>query len=108
MRSPEKEHFPEKVFCENNIIRAKFPQGIITDHLNQTTGELIVNREWELNSHEQLNFPFILTCQMEPSFYLIPGIVVNGNKYGKGKFPQSKLTEKHSFRKICAFLKEEI
>lgn len=98
LRSPSNTYFPQEIIENGREIQAKFTQGTITDHLEKDGQNFIVNREWNLDFSGQLNLSFNFSCEMEPSFYLIPSVIVNGNKFGKGKFSQPKLTEKHSFR----------
>lgn len=90
--------FPKKLYEDNQKIYAEFEEGVLIDQIEQDQTNLIINREWNLNYNGQINLPFKLTCEMEPSFFLIPGVVVNGNKFGKGNYPQFDITEKHSFR----------
>ena len=98
LRSPSEIYFPKEIIEDNEKICAKFAQGTVIDHLEEDGQNIIVNREWSLDYTGQLGLSFNLSCEMDPLFYLIPSVIVNGNKFGKGNFPHPKLTEKHCFR----------
>jgi hypothetical protein len=98
LRSPVGINYPSEILEKNGEIHAKFAQGEIIDHLQKDGENLIVNREWDLDYKGQLNLAFNVKCNLTPSFYIIPSVVVNGNKFGKGNYPQPKLSEKYSFR----------
>lgn len=98
LRSPSEIYFPSQIMETNGEVYARFPQGTITDYLEQDGHNVIINREWSLDFRGKLGLSFNLSCKMVPTFYLIPSVVVNGNKFGKGNFPRPKLTEKYSFR----------
>jgi len=85
LKSPWKIYYPEELFENQGDIHAKFPQGLIIDHLERDGKNLIINREWALDFTGQLNLSFNLLFNLDPSFYLIPSVIVNGNKFGKGK-----------------------
>lgn len=98
LKTPEHTYVPEKISSTPNEIIAEFPQGIIKDQLEWEDGNLIINREWDLNHTGDLRLIFEINCSLQPTFYLIPGMVVNGNKQGEGNYPKPKISEKHSFR----------
>ncbi|MHA1650979.1 MAG: hypothetical protein ACTSYB_12360 [Candidatus Helarchaeota archaeon] len=98
LKSPKKVYFPQDIEKTDKSIYVKFEQGTILDNIEYDHGNLIINRNWKLDYKGHLNLPFKIMCRLNPSFYIIPGIVVNGNKYGKGNYPQLKLNEKFSFR----------
>lgn len=98
LRSPSQTYFPEEIIEKEGKVCAEFAQGTIQDFLEEDGQNIIINREWAFDFTGKFNLSFNFSCEMEPSFYIIPSVIVNGNKFGKGKFSQPKITEKHSFR----------
>ncbi len=98
LKSPKKIYFPQEIEKTDKRIYVKFEHGMVQDNLEWDHESLIINRKWKLNYDGYLNLPFKIMSKFDPSFYIIPGIVVNGNKFGKGNYPRPNLNEKHSFR----------
>jgi len=98
LRTPERIYLPQKLQRHEKESIAEFPMGKIIDRIEQIPKGLKVIRKWNLEYNGELQLLFQISCRLQPVFFLLPGIIVNGNRFGKGNYPKPKLTETHSFR----------
>ncbi|MEM2637001.1 MAG: glycoside hydrolase family 76 protein [Candidatus Korarchaeota archaeon] len=75
------------------LIKEKNAQDII---ISEAGGVFHVKRIWKDSAMSSVNIR--ITYDLKPCFWIIPGVVINGNVQGKGIFPRPTLLKPWSFR----------